>query len=267
MAGSEPAFVGWMNAKARTLGLADTHYVNCNGNHRDPSHHSSVFDLARLGRYAMRNARLPGHRGAAVRDRALGGGSPPRGPGAQSPASALEWADGIKSGLTDAAGFCLVGSGQPGLRPFVTATLKSPSREREGRDHLALFEWASALYAEKTVVTAGHLVAAVPIAGGGEAQVAARTTLTAVARRAAPVRRVLILPERFASRPADGTVVGRAVYRADGVVLGTVKLVVAPAPPERRRRRRGLAGAGRGSRRRRRRRPRAADRRKGAGRS
>ena len=58
MAGSEPAFVGWMNAKARKLGLTDTHYVNCNGSHRDPCHHSSVYDLARLGRYAMRNARF-----------------------------------------------------------------------------------------------------------------------------------------------------------------------------------------------------------------
>jgi D-alanyl-D-alanine carboxypeptidase (penicillin-binding protein 5/6) len=231
MAGSEPAFVGWMNAKARTLGLADTHYVNCNGNHRDPSHHSSVFDLAQLGRYAMRNADfrdIVGLRYATVR---WGAGRHLK-VLAHNPLFRMEWADGIKSGLTDAAGFCLVGSGQPGLRPFVTATLKSPSREREGRDHLALFEWASALYSEKTVVSAGHIVTAVPIAGGGEAQVAARTTLTAVARRAASVHRVLILPERFASRPADGSVVGRAVYRADGVVLGTVKLVVVtPTPP------------------------------------
>jgi D-alanyl-D-alanine carboxypeptidase (penicillin-binding protein 5/6) len=231
MAGSEPVFVGWMNAKARTLGLADTHYVNCNGNHRDPSHHTSVFDLARLGRYAMRDAdfrAIVGLRYATVR----WGAGRHLNVRAHNPLFRTEWADGIKSGLTATAGFCLVGSGQPGLRPFVTATLKSPSREREGRDHLALFEWASALYAEKTVVTAGHLVAAVPIADGGKAQVAALTTLTAVARRAAPIQRVLILPERFASRPADGTVVGRAVYRADGVVLGTVKLIaVTPAPP------------------------------------
>ena len=154
MAGSEPVFVGWMNAKARTLGLADTHYVNCNGNHRDPSHHTSVFDLARLGRYAMRNADfrdIVGLRYATVR---WGAGRHLE-VRAHNPLFRMEWADGIKSGLTDAAGFCLVGSGQPGLRPFVTATLKSPSREREGRDHLALFEWASALYAEKTVVHRG----------------------------------------------------------------------------------------------------------------
>jgi hypothetical protein len=83
------------------------------------------------------------------------------------------------------------------------------------------------------VVTKGDLVATVPLAGGGEVQVAARTTLTAVVRSAAAVRYALTLPVRFAMRPADGTVVGKVVYRADGVELGTVKLVVVtPAPPE-----------------------------------
>lgn len=231
MAGSEPAFVGWMNAKARKLGLRDTHYENCTGSHRDPYHHSSVYDLARLGRYAMRNARfrdIVWRQHAVVRwghDRHLL-------VRANNLLLHWDWADGIKCGVTGAAGFCLVGSGQPGLRPFVTASLGAPNRDQDARDHVALFGWASTLYEEKTVATAGDLVAAVPLAGGGEVQVAARTTLTAVARSAAPVRRTLTLPRGFSSRPRDGTVVGKVVYRADGVVLGTVRLVVVtPAPP------------------------------------
>ena len=232
MAGNEWAFVGWMNAKAGRLGLRDTHYDNCTGSHRDPAHHSSVYDLARLGRYAMRTARfrdIVRRQSATVRwghDRSLL-------VRANNLLLHWDWADGIKCGFTGAANFCLVGSGQPGLRPFVTASLNAPDRDQDARDHVAMFEWASTLYEEKTVVTAGDLVAAVPLAGGGEVQVAARTTLTAVARSAAPVRRTLTLPDRFSARPADGTVVGKVVYRADGVVLGTVKLVVVtPAPPE-----------------------------------
>ena len=97
---------------------------------------------------------------------------------------------------------------------------------------MALYLWASSLYEQKTVVTAGDVVATVPLAGGGEVQVAAQTTLTAVVRSAAPVSRELSLPDEFSSRPADGTVVGTAVYRADGVELGAVRLVVVtPAPP------------------------------------
>ena len=232
MAGSEWAFVGWMNAKARDLGLRDTRYVNVTGSHREPGHHSSVYDLAVLGRYAMRNARF---RDIVWRQHAMVRWGHDRERLVRSNNLLLhwDWADGIKCGYTGAAGFCLVGSGQPGLRPFITATLSALTRDQDARDHVAMFEWASTLYEEKTVVTAGDLVVAVPLAGGGEVQVAARTTLTAVARSAAPVGCTLTLPDRFSTRPADGTVVGRALYRADGVQLGTVRLVVVtPAPPE-----------------------------------
>jgi D-alanyl-D-alanine carboxypeptidase len=141
-----------------------------------------------------------------------------------------DWADGVKCGFTGAAGSCLVGSGQPGLRPLITATLGAPTRDDDVRDHVALFEWASALYETRTIVTAGDLVDEVPLAGGGAVQVAARTTLTAVARSEAPVRRTVTLPRSFSKRPAAGKVVGSVVYRADGVRLGAVKLVVvAPA--------------------------------------
>jgi serine-type D-Ala-D-Ala carboxypeptidase (penicillin-binding protein 5/6) len=238
VAGSEPRFVDWMNAKARRLRLRDTHYANVSGNGRDAGHHSSVYDLARLGRYAMHNTRfrdLVWRKHAVVR----WGHGREREVRVNNLLLRWDWADGIKSGYTGAAGFCLVGSGRPGLRPFITATLSAPDREQDALDHVAMFEWASTLYEAKTVVTAGDVVAAVPLAGGGQVQVAARATLNAVARRAAPVRLTLTLPARFSSRPADGTVAGEAVYRADGVKLGAVTLVVVtptspttPAPLE-----------------------------------
>ncbi len=53
--GSQPGFVNLMNRRALQLGLRDTHFATPPGAMRDPRHHSSVYDLARLGRYAMRN--------------------------------------------------------------------------------------------------------------------------------------------------------------------------------------------------------------------
>ena len=212
MAGSEWAFVGWMNEKARKLGLRDTHYQNATGSHRDPRHHSSVYDLARLGRYAMR---FSSFRDIVRRQHATvhWGDGRHQAVRANNLLLHFDWADGIKCGFTGLAGYCLVGSGKPGLRPFVTATLNAPSRQQDALDHVALYLWASSLYEQKTVVTAGDVVATVPLAGGGEVQVAAQTTLTAVVRSAAPVSRELSLPDEFSARPADGTVVGTAVYR------------------------------------------------------
>ena len=51
-AGSIPAFVDTMNAKAEELGCADTHFVNPNGLH-DPDHYTSAWDLYLITKAAM----------------------------------------------------------------------------------------------------------------------------------------------------------------------------------------------------------------------
>ena len=227
VSGSETAFVGRMNARARALGLRDTHYTNACGNRTDSSHHSSVYDLARLARRAMHDARF---RDIVRRQHAVVKWGNGRRTTVRSNNLLLhwDWADGIKPGYTDRARFCLVASGRPGLRPFITATLAAPDREQDARDHVALFLWASELYEERTLLTAGDVVATVPLAGGGEVQVAAKTTLKAVVRRAVRASRSLVLPSGFAERPDDGAAIGSVSYRADGVALGKVRLVVVP---------------------------------------
>lgn len=53
-AGSEEAFVQWMNDKVAELELTDTHFVNTSGLH-DENHYSSVTDIALIMEYCMMN--------------------------------------------------------------------------------------------------------------------------------------------------------------------------------------------------------------------
>lgn len=228
--GSQAGFVDLMNRRAAQLGLRDTHFGNPTGSMHDPGHHSSVYDLARLGRYAMRDPafrdlvcqrraviRWPPHHEVAVLSNNL--------------LLAQDWADGIKCGNTPAAGFCLVGSGRPGLRSFITATLGAPARDVDALDHVALFEWASTLYERKVVVTEGEMVRRVPVGDGTKLDAVAQSTLSPVVRSAATIVRKVTLPSSLRAAPPPGTVLGTATYSADGVVLGTVKLVVAARSP------------------------------------
>jgi serine-type D-Ala-D-Ala carboxypeptidase (penicillin-binding protein 5/6) len=227
VSGSEEAFVARMNARARALGLRDTHYTNACGNITDRSHYSSALDLARLARRAMHDARF---RDIVKQQHAVVAWGDGRRVtvGNNNLLLHWDWADGVKSGYTYPAGICLVGSGRPGLRPFITATLGARDRQQDTRDQVALYLWASSLYEERTLLTAGDVVASVPVAGGGEVRIAAQTTLTAVVRKAARASHALTLPDRFAEPPAEGTVVGSVAFRADGAPLGSVDLVVAP---------------------------------------
>jgi D-alanyl-D-alanine carboxypeptidase (penicillin-binding protein 5/6) len=230
VSGSKPAFVALMNRRAAELGLYDTHYRNPTGSMRDPQHYSSVYDLARLGRYAMRE---PAFRDLVGRQHAVIHWLPHHEVAVLSNNRLLahDWVDGIKCGNTPTAGYCLVGSGRPQLRWLVTATLGAPSRAVDAQDHIALFEWASTLYERKAVVTAGDVVRRVPVDDGTKLDVVAQTTLSPVVRSAATVVRKVTLPSSLRTAPPAGTVLGTATYSADGIVLGTVKLVVAaPAP-------------------------------------
>lgn len=54
LAGSQEQFATLMNQKAAEIGMKDTHFSNANGLH-DENHYSTAYDMALLGRYAMRN--------------------------------------------------------------------------------------------------------------------------------------------------------------------------------------------------------------------
>ena len=54
VSGGEEAFVAEMNAKAEELGMTNTHFMNCTGEH-DVEHYSTVHDMAILLRYGLQN--------------------------------------------------------------------------------------------------------------------------------------------------------------------------------------------------------------------
>ncbi len=223
VAGSEEAFVRVMNAKARSLGLDDTHFKNSRGK-PVAGHYMSAGDLARLGRYVMRNPQFralcsqqtatvtwPGH---AVpiksRNRLLN----------------YAWGYGIKTGATPESGKCLLGAGTYSLRPLILVTMNEPTRDQEEEDAVALFAWGDAQYERRLVIDAGGLVTTVPVAGGGEVRAVAKDALTAVVRRAAAVQtQITLLNPTPATVPEPGTKLGTVTYRADGQKLGTVDLL------------------------------------------
>ena len=54
IAGSVESFASMMNTKAKEIGCENTNFVNPNGVH-DENHYSTAYDLALIGRYAMKN--------------------------------------------------------------------------------------------------------------------------------------------------------------------------------------------------------------------
>jgi serine-type D-Ala-D-Ala carboxypeptidase (penicillin-binding protein 5/6) len=105
VAGSEAAFVEQMNKEAQRLGMKNTHFVNPVGM-PDAQHYSTAYDMAILAAALIRD--YPEHYPLfGLRDYTFNNVT-------QANRNRLLWldpyADGLKTGHTETAGFCLVGS-------------------------------------------------------------------------------------------------------------------------------------------------------------
>jgi D-alanyl-D-alanine carboxypeptidase len=132
LGGSREAYVAWMNQKVADLGLEDTHFANPSGMDAD-GQYSSAYDMAFLGRAAMRNEAfrqmvgVPTYRGDGYSMANL-----------NRLISALPGADGIKIGRTRAAGRTIVASATAGGRRVYVSLFRS---QDISSDSTALFNW------------------------------------------------------------------------------------------------------------------------------
>ncbi len=130
IAGTTKQFVAEMNTKARALGLSNTHFTSPDG--FEPTNYSSVADLVKLAQYAMKNqtfAEIVGttqHIVPAQTNRHLytwNNSNELLSTGQY----AYPGANGIKTGTTDAAGYCLVFSAARNGRLLIGAELDAPT--------------------------------------------------------------------------------------------------------------------------------------------
>ena len=140
VAGSVPSFVELMNARARALGLADTHFVNPDGLDA-PGHVSSARDVTKLARVAMRKPFI--RETVQLVDTTVAG------------RSLHTWNDllstfpqllGVKTGHTDGAGWSQVAAARAAGVTIYATLLGGETREGRNEDLAALLRWGLAQY-------------------------------------------------------------------------------------------------------------------------
>ena len=135
VAGSVPAFVELMNAKADELGLRNTHFANPHGLD-DPAHYTSAHDIAVFGHELMRRPELAQIVGALEYQPAWD-----RPAFSNSNRLLFEYPEsiGIKIGFTDNAAQTIVAAAERDGRRVIVSLLGSSTVYQ---DAIALLEWA-----------------------------------------------------------------------------------------------------------------------------
>ena len=168
VAGSEPAFVDAMNGAAARLGLKNTHFVNATGLPH-AQHYSTASDLAMLARaiieefpqyfplYKVREFR---HNNITQynRNRLLG-----RDP----------FVDGMKTGYTESAGFCMVATSQRQDRRLIAVVIDAGSENGRAIDAQKLLNYGFEAYDTVKLYAAGQPIHALPVWKGNSNEVQA----------------------------------------------------------------------------------------------
>jgi D-alanyl-D-alanine carboxypeptidase (penicillin-binding protein 5/6) len=123
VAGDERSFVHMMNTEAAATGLDATRYANPDGLD-DPAQHSSAADVAHLARDLMRD---PVFRQIVAADSTTLNGSTL--PATNDLLGAYPGADGIKTGHTGQAGWCLAASATRDGRSIIAVVLGAPTEQ------------------------------------------------------------------------------------------------------------------------------------------
>ncbi len=141
VAGSETAFAEVMNGEAKTLGMKDTNFANATGL-SDPNHYSSAADLATLARAIIHDSSkyYPIYSEKEFTFNNIKQGN----------RNALLYTDptvdGLKTGHTDEAGYCLTASSKRGPMRLISVVMGTNNMQARADQTRALFNWGFSNY-------------------------------------------------------------------------------------------------------------------------
>ena len=218
--GSEDAFAAMMNRTAQRMGLKDTNFLNASGYFEGaaPNHHSTARDLARLAAALIRD-HPETHALHATKEYTYNGIR-------QHNRNRLLWADptvdGLKTGHSNAAGYCLIATAKRGPRRLISVVLGTASEDARTRDSLNLLNWGYTAFDTVKLYDKGQAISQIKVFRGAQNVVNAcfaEDFVVSVPRGSADKLTAQLLSQQPLIAPI-----------AAGAVVGTLKLAVAGQP-------------------------------------
>lgn len=231
VAGSEEAFASLMNSYAAKLGMKNSHFVNAHGLTAE-GHHSTAFDLALLGRAMVRDYPET-YAYNKVKEFTVGNITQPN-------RNLLLWrdgsVDGIKTGHTSAAGYCLMSSAQRGDQRLIAVVLGGASEKQRADDSLALLNWGFRFFETHRLYEPGKVVSEHKVWKGTADNVqlgVAQPMLVSLPRgRYNDLKPSMDVPKTLVAPFTAGQQIGTLKVTLDGKVVAEAPLVAVNAVEE-----------------------------------
>ena len=222
MAGSEEGFAKLMNAEATRLGMTHSHFVNATGL-PDPQHKASARDLAILARAIIRDS-VDYYPLYAEREFKYNGIK-------QGNRNALLYTDpsvdGLKTGHTEEAGYCLVTSSKRNGMRLITAILNTRSAQARADQTRVLLGWGFSTFEKVSPIPLDKVVTTAKVSFGKADTVPAGlgSPWLLTVPRGQQVQTSAEVTPGLEAPVAKGTVIGKVVATSMGKPLGEAPLV------------------------------------------
>lgn len=228
IAGSEKAFVKLMNQRAAELGMKDTQFKNCNGLPVE-NHYSSAHDIAIMSRELLKYSEVTKYTGAYQDYLRQNTQKPFWLVNTNKLVRFYSGADGLKTGYTSEAKFCLAATAQrDGLR-LISVVLGEPNTKIRNSEVSAMFDHGFSQYALLPIYKAGEVIGKVKIQKGQSSLLelsAARQLNVLVNKGATPgsITHKLEVPEKLAAPIKKGQSIGKLIVYQEGKAITEFEL-------------------------------------------
>ena len=163
--GSEAIFVDMMNEKAKELGLTDTHFKNPHGLD-DDDHYSSAYDMAMIGKELVKHEKAleftkiyedylrqnTDRKIWLVNTNKL--------------VRFYEGVDGLKTGYTASAGYCLTATAKKGSSRFLAVAMGEPDSKTRNQEISEMLDYAFAQYEVEIMLDKDSVIKTIEVEKG-----------------------------------------------------------------------------------------------------
>ena len=226
LAGSEEAFVERMNARAKELGMNDTHFLNCTGLPAE-GHVTSAYDIALMSRELILHHPDIRRFTTIWMDSLRGGESLLV--NTNKLVRFYPGATGLKTGSTSSAKYCISATAEKDGMELIAVVLGGSTSDKRFADAKTLLNYGFAAYTLLPVVPESPLPA-VPVTLGARRQVQAvlpqGSVLLLEKNRANALTQSLTLSEAVEAPVEQGDTLGSLdLFTADGTLLSSLPLL------------------------------------------
>jgi D-alanyl-D-alanine carboxypeptidase (penicillin-binding protein 5/6) len=227
IASTEPLFADMMNKEAQRLGMKNTHYMNATGL-PDPQHYTTATDLALLATALIHDFPADYQRLYSTKEYRYNNITQPN-------RNRLLWldpsVDGMKTGHTESAGYCLISSAKRDGVRRLSVVLGAATDADRATESQKLLNYGFQFFDSSLVYKQGQAISQLKVWKGAENKVATTVAedlyITLAKGDYAKVKAVMASKQPLLAPIKKGQVVGSIKFSLDGKVIEERPLVAA----------------------------------------